>query len=107
MPAPLVNAGTPNSPPPAGLAGTAEIRPSLTLTYGLRYEINGKVTDRQNRLSSIEGDRFVIASDAGEADALATALAIRPALVSRLSACAMVLSDQGERHTAAWEAVAV
>lgn len=53
------------------------------------------------------GSAVVIASDAGEADALATALAIRPALVSRLSACAMVLSDQGERHTAAWEAVAV
>jgi thiamine biosynthesis lipoprotein len=50
----------------------------------------------------------VIASDAGEADALATALAVRPSLVSRLTTtCAMVQSAQGERHTAAWEAVAV
>jgi FAD:protein FMN transferase len=49
----------------------------------------------------------VIASDAAEADALATALAVRPALVSRLPICAMVHSDQGERHTAAWEAIAV
>ena len=31
--------------------------------YGLRYEINGKITDKQNRLSSIEENRFVIASD--------------------------------------------
>ena len=36
---------------------------SLTFNYGLRYEINGKITDTQNRLSSIEVDRFVIASD--------------------------------------------
>jgi hypothetical protein len=35
----------------------------LTLNYGLRYEINGKITDTQNRLSNIELDRFVIASD--------------------------------------------
>ena len=50
----------------------------------------------------------VIASDAAEADALATAMAVRPSLVSRLTTCcAMVHSDQGERHTAAWEAVAV
>ena len=50
----------------------------------------------------------MIARDAGEADALATALAVRPSLVSRLSTtCAMVLTDRGERHTAAWEAVAV
>ena len=49
----------------------------------------------------------VIASDAGEADALATALAVRPELVSRLTTCAMVHTDQGERHTAPWEAVAV
>jgi thiamine biosynthesis lipoprotein len=49
----------------------------------------------------------VIASDAGEADALATALAVRPSLITSLSACAMVHADQGERHTAAWEAVAV
>ncbi len=50
----------------------------------------------------------VIASDAAEADALATAMAVRPALVSHLTTiCAMVHSDRGERHTAAWEAVAV
>jgi thiamine biosynthesis lipoprotein ApbE len=49
----------------------------------------------------------VIASDAGEADALATALAVRPSLITSLSACAMLHADQGERHTAAWEAVAV
>ena len=49
----------------------------------------------------------VIASDAGEADALATALAVRPELVSRLTTCAMVHTAQGERHTAPWEAVAV
>lgn len=49
----------------------------------------------------------VIAGDAGEADALATALAVRPSLVTRMTACAMVQSDRGERHTAAWEAVAV
>ena len=39
------------------------IRRSLTVNYGLRYEINGKITDTSNRLSSIELDRFVIASD--------------------------------------------
>jgi hypothetical protein len=50
----------------------------------------------------------VIASDAAEADALSTAMAVRPSLVSRLpTTCAMVHGAQGERHTAAWEAVAV
>ena len=50
----------------------------------------------------------VIASDAAEADALSTAMAVRPSLVSRLATtCAMVHAAQGERHTAAWEAVAV
>ena len=50
----------------------------------------------------------VIASDAAEADALSTAMAVRPSLVSRLpTTCAMVHAAQGERHTAAWEAVAV
>ena len=39
------------------------MHPILTFNYGLRYEINGKITDTQNRLSSIEVDRFVIASD--------------------------------------------
>ncbi len=36
---------------------------SLTINYGLRYEINGQITDTQNRLSAIEVNRFVIASD--------------------------------------------
>lgn len=36
---------------------------SLTINYGLRYEINGQMTDTQNRLSAIEVNRFVIASD--------------------------------------------
>jgi len=36
---------------------------NLTLNYGLRYEINGQMTDSQNRLSAIEVNRFVIASD--------------------------------------------
>lgn len=36
---------------------------SLTVNYGLRYEINGKITDTQNRLSNIEVNRVVIASD--------------------------------------------
>jgi FAD:protein FMN transferase len=50
----------------------------------------------------------VIASDAAEADALSTAMAVRPSLVSRLpTTCAMVHASQGERHTAAWESVAV
>ena len=50
----------------------------------------------------------VIANDAGEADAFATALAVRPSLVTKLTTtCAMVQTDRGERHTAAWESVAV
>ena len=50
----------------------------------------------------------VIARDAGEADALATALAVRPSLVARLTTvCAKVQAERGERHTAAWESVAV
>lgn len=36
---------------------------SLTVNYGLRYEINSQMTDTQNRLSAIEVNRFVIASD--------------------------------------------
>jgi hypothetical protein len=44
-----------------------EIRPNLTLSYGLRYEINGQMHDEDNRLSAIDlsvpGGRFVIASD--------------------------------------------
>ncbi|HEX7793658.1 MAG TPA: TonB-dependent receptor, partial [Vicinamibacterales bacterium] len=44
-----------------------EVRPNLTLRYGLRYEINGQMHDEDNRLSAIDlsvsGGRFVIASD--------------------------------------------
>ena len=44
-----------------------EIRANLTLSYGLRYEINGQMHDEDNRLSAIDlsvpGGRFVIASD--------------------------------------------
>jgi hypothetical protein len=42
-------------------------RSNLTINYGLRYEVNGQMTDVDNRLSSIDltvpGGRFVIASD--------------------------------------------
>ena len=47
----------------------------VTLNYGLRYEINGQITDTQNRLSNIETNRFVIASDdSGAINPLANAL---------------------------------
>ena len=36
---------------------------AVTLNYGVRYEINSPITDTQNRLSNIEPNRFVIASD--------------------------------------------
>ena len=38
----------------------------LTLDYGLRYEINGQMTDANNQLSAVDvpGDRFVVASNA-------------------------------------------
>jgi hypothetical protein len=36
---------------------------ALILNYGIRYEINGQITDTQNRLSNIELNRFVVASD--------------------------------------------
>jgi hypothetical protein len=41
-------------------------RPNLTVNYGLRYELNGQMTDVDNRLSAIDlsARRFVIASDA-------------------------------------------
>jgi hypothetical protein len=43
-----------------------EIRPNLTVSYGLRYEINGQMHDEDNRLSAIDlsvpGGRFVIDS---------------------------------------------
>jgi hypothetical protein len=35
----------------------------LTFNYGVRYEINGQMTDTQNRLSNIELNRFVVATD--------------------------------------------
>jgi hypothetical protein len=35
----------------------------LTFNYGLRYEINQQMKETQNRISNIELDRFVIASD--------------------------------------------
>ncbi len=38
-------------------------RHNLTLNLGVRYEINGQMVDTGNRLSNIELDRFVIASD--------------------------------------------
>jgi hypothetical protein len=51
------------------------IRRSLTINYGLRYEINGQITDTQNRLSSVELNRFVISSDdSGQINPLANGL---------------------------------
>lgn len=38
-------------------------RSGLTINAGLRYEINGHMSEVQNRLSSVELERFVIASD--------------------------------------------
>jgi hypothetical protein len=38
--------------------------PNLTINGGFRYEINGHVKETENRISNIEMDRFVIASDA-------------------------------------------
>ena len=47
----------------------------LSLSYGLRYEINGQISDTSNRLSNIELGRFVVASDAnGNIDPSAQAL---------------------------------
>jgi hypothetical protein len=47
----------------------------VTLNYGVRYEINTQITDTQNRLSNIEANRFVIASDdAGQINPLAKPL---------------------------------
>ncbi|HWW86757.1 MAG TPA: TonB-dependent receptor [Vicinamibacterales bacterium] len=42
-----------------------KVRSNLTVNYGLRYEINGQMTDDDNRLSSIDfpNQRLVIASD--------------------------------------------
>ncbi|HEV3214951.1 MAG TPA: TonB-dependent receptor [Vicinamibacterales bacterium] len=43
------------------------VRSNLTVNYGLRYEINGQMTDVNNRLAAIDltvpGGRFVIASN--------------------------------------------
>jgi hypothetical protein len=48
---------------------------ALTFNYGLRYEINGQITDTRNRLSNIELNRFVVASDSkGQTNPLANAL---------------------------------
>jgi hypothetical protein len=45
------------------------VKPNLTINAGLRYEVNGQMTDVDNRLSAIDlsvpGGRFVIASDDG------------------------------------------
>jgi hypothetical protein len=47
----------------------------LTFNYGVRYEINGQMTDAQNRLSNIELNRFVVASDdEGKINPLASGL---------------------------------
>lgn len=47
----------------------------LVLNYGVRYEINSPITDTQNRLSNIELNRFVVASDGnGQINPLAMAL---------------------------------
>ncbi len=58
-----------------------EIRPNLTVNYGLRYEINGQMNDVDNRLSAIDlsvpGGRFVVASD-GHGNMSPTARALLP-----------------------------
>jgi hypothetical protein len=40
-----------------------KVNGALTVNYGLRYEVNGQVSDTQNRLSNIELNRFVVATD--------------------------------------------
>ena len=55
------------------------VTPTVTLNYGLRYEINGQMNDVDHRLSAIDlsvpGGRFVIASDDyGRLDPSASAL---------------------------------
>jgi hypothetical protein len=54
------------------------VRSNLTVNYGLRYEINGQMTDAGNRLSAIDltapGGRIVIASDNSQISPTATAL---------------------------------
>ena len=39
------------------------VRQDLTVNVGLRYEFNGHITDTDNRLSNVQQDRIVIASD--------------------------------------------
>jgi Carboxypeptidase regulatory-like domain len=56
-----------------------QVRPNLTVNYGLRYEVNGQMHDADNRLSAIDlsvpGGRFVIASDdSGKISPAASAL---------------------------------
>jgi hypothetical protein len=52
-----------------------KVNRALVLNYGVRYEINGQVTDTQDRLSNIELNRFVVASDDnGQINPLANAL---------------------------------
>jgi hypothetical protein len=76
----------------------------LTLNYGLRYEINGKITDTENRLSNIEVDRFVIASDSkGQINPLAKGLLPLipvPAITSRDAGYHRSLQLPNYRHIA-------
>ena len=56
-----------------------KVRPNLTVNYGLRYEVNGQMSDADNRLSAVDlsvpGGRFVIASDdRGQVSSSANAL---------------------------------
>jgi hypothetical protein len=53
------------------------VRSNLTLDYGLRYEVNGQMTDANNQLSAVDvpDGRFVIASsDGGQISPFAQAL---------------------------------
>ena len=43
-----------------------QITPTLTLNLGLRWELNTQMGEAQNRLSAVELDRFVIASEDGK-----------------------------------------
>jgi hypothetical protein len=64
---------------------------NLTVNYGLRYEVNGQMTDADNRLSAIDlsapGARFVIASsDSGQISTAATPLLALIPIASATSA---------------------
>ena len=62
----------------------------------------------RDRRSRRAGERRRDRKRRGRGRRLSTAMAVRPSLVSRLpTTCAMVHAAAGERHTAAWEAVAV